>query len=594
MLYKIFTGFILSFLVALPIRAETITHALAMHGAPKYGAEFSHFDYVNPDAPKSGRLRLAGQGSFDNLNQLIIMGKMADGLDLTVDRLMQRVWDEPFTLYGWVAESIEIPKDRSRITFYLRPQARFHDGHPMTADDVIFSYEMYRKHGHPVRRRVYGLVDRVEKLNDHAVRFVFGEGHDAETALILAMMPVLPAHYWQDKDISKTTLEPPLGSGPYRIARVDPGRQIVYERVQDYWAKDLPVTVGQYNFDQVSYQYFRDDGIALQSFKGGGYDLRREWDVKKWETAYDHPAVDQGKILLEEIEHGRPEWLRALVFNTRRPLFSDPRVREALGYAFDFEWLNKALFHGQFKRIESTFPNSELAASGAPVGEELRVLESWRDHVRPEVFGSAWQAPRTDGSGPRGLRENLRRASDLLEQAGWKFQNGSLVDAQGRAFSFEILLDDPSVEKVALEYARTLRRLGINARVRTVDSSQFTGRLNDFDYDMVVFRWVNSLSPGNEQMNYWGSKAAANKGSRNYAGVSDLVVDALADSIARADTREELVARARALDRVLMWGHYFIPLYYQGVDRVAYDSGLKRPKVTPVYGVVTETWWREP
>lgn len=579
--------------VALPAYAVE-THGLAMHGAPKYESDFKHLDYANPQAPKGGHLTMGATGSFDTLNHHIIMGNTAEGLALINDKLMERVWDEPFTLYGLVAEKIDIPADRSSITFYLRPEARFHDGHPMTAEDVVFSYKAYLEHGHPVRRRVYSLVENVDIIDNHTVRFDFGEGYDAETALILAMMPVLPKHYWEKHDISKTTLTPPLGSGPYKIAEVEPGRKIVYERVKDYWAQDIPVRVGHHNFDTITYQYYRDDDVALQAFKAGDYDLRREWDINKWQTGYDAPAVKEGDIVLEEIAHGRPEWLRALVYNTRRDIFADRRVREALSYAFDFEWLNKTLFHGGFKRIESTFPNSSLAATGKPKGEELEMLEKYRENLPDEVFGEMWSAPDTHGGGPAGLRQNLLKATKLLKEAGWTYRDGVLVNqATGEPFAFEILVGNPNYERIALEFARTLKRLGISARVRIVDSAQYTGRLNDFDYDMTVFQWVNSLSPGNEQMNYWGSAAAHRAGSRNYAGVDNPAIDALADSIARAPTRESLVARAKALDRALMWGYYFIPLYYQGKDRVAYDSKLQRPAKTPVYGMVWETWWQE-
>lgn len=586
------------FLAAFPaVAGAGGVHALAMHGVPLYPAGFSAFDYVNPDAPKGGELKLSVTGSFDSLNHHIVMGTVAEGMELTADRLMARSWNEPFTLYGLVAESMVVAKDRSSVVFHLRPQARFHDGAPMTADDVLFSFEMYRKSGHPVRRRVYGLVTEAKKVDAHTVRFVFGPGFDAESVMILGLMPVVPKHWWTDKgrDFGKTTLEPPLGSGPYRIASVEPGRRIVYERVEDYWARDLPVNRGHYNFDRMSYQYFRDDDVARQALKAGDYDLRREYDGTRWKTDYDFPAVRGGRIVLEELSHKRPERVRSLIFNTRRDIFADILVREALSYAFDFEWLNKNLFHGAFRRIDSFFPNSELAASGAAKGAERALLEPFLKDLPPKVLEGVAVPPVTGGEGGGTLRGNLKKAAELLREAGWVVRDNALVNAvSGRKLAFEILLNDANDEKVALAFARNLKKLGVDARVRTVDSAQFTGRLDKFDYDMVMHQWINSLSPGNEQVNYWSSAAADRPGSRNYAGVRDPAVDALADAIARAPDREALVMRARALDRVLGWGFYTIPLYYLGRDLVAHAPDVRHPEHMPLYGMVLETWWQEP
>jgi microcin C transport system substrate-binding protein len=577
----------LSFLAA-PARAEHLT-ALSMHGAPKYAPGFTHPDYASASAPKGGALRLAKNGSFNNLNKNIILGNTPDEwLEHINDTLMQRAWNEPFTLYGLAAESVDVAPDRSWIVFHLNHEARFHDGAPMTAEDVKFSYETLRNYGHPVRRRVYGLVSKVEILGRHDIKFTFGPGHDRESVMILALMPVLPKHYWARHDVTKTTLEPPLGSGPYRVSFVAPGRRIIYARVKDYWGKDLPVNRGMYNFDTVTYNFYRDDSIALESFKGGDYDLRREYDIKKWNTGYDFPAVRSGKVRKEEIAHRHPEWLKAFIFNTRRAPFGDARVREALGLMFDYAWLNRALYFGEYKVIDSTFMNSELAASGKPEGEELDALSTYKKDLPPEAFGPAWRPPGDD------LRENKRRAIALLKEAGWSFKDEALVNAKGEPLAFELLLGDPGDEKLALEFSRMLKTIGVAARVRTVDNAQFTGRLQEFDYDMVSFKWLNSLSPGNEQLNYWGSAAAGTKGSRNYAGVSNPAIDALASGIAAAQSREALVARAHALDRALMWGHYFVPLFYSGKDRVAYDASLQRPDVTPAYGVILESWWRKP
>jgi microcin C transport system substrate-binding protein len=577
----------LAFFAVAPAYAER-AQGIAMHGMPKYGADFPHLDYVNPGAPKGGELRLSKNGSFNNLNNHVITGNNAEGLEYVNDKLMQRVWDEPFTMYGLVAEWIEVAPDRSWITFHLRKESRFHDGTPMTAEDVKYSYEMYRAHGHPVRRRVYGLVNKVEIVGPREIKFTFGPGYDHECVMILAMMPVLPKHYWEKQDVSKTTLTPPLGSGPYRIVSLEPGRKIVYERVKDYWAKDLPVNRGQYNFDTLTYTYFRDDDISLQAFKSGAYDLRREFDITKWQTRYEFNALKEGRAVKEEIAHQRPEWLKALVFNLRRPMFADRRVREALSLMFNAEWLNKSLYYGQLKRISSAFPNSELAASGVPTGEELRILEQYRADLPADAFGEAYAPPAGD------MRENKRRAIALLKEAGWSFRDGALVNAKGEPFSFEILLGDPGDEKTALQFTRDLGSIGVRARVRTVDNAQFVGRLDAFDYDMVAYRWINSLSPGNEQVNYWGIKSAQTKGSRNYAGIENPAVDAIADSIGRSPDRETLVARSHALDRALMYGYYMIPLFYLGRDLVAYDADIERPAATPIYGMVLESWWRKP
>jgi ABC-type oligopeptide transport system substrate-binding subunit len=586
-LNRLLLGLLLAFLFAAPAAAES-TYGIAMHGEPLYKADFKSVDYANPDAPKGGDLRLARTGTFNNLNNHVITGNNAEGLEYLNDKLMQRAWNEPFTMYALVAESIDVAPDRSWISFHLRKEAKFHDGKPMTAEDVKYSYEMYRKHGHPVRRRVYGLITDVKITGPRDIKFTFGPGFDHESVMILAMMPVLPKHYWEKQDFAKTTLVPPLGSGPYKITEVDPGRKVVFTRVKDYWAKDLPINRGHYNFDTITYTYFRDDDIALQAFKSGDYDLRREFDIAKWEKRYDFTALTEGKAVKEEIAHQRPEGLKAMIFNLRRPMFADRRVREALSLLFNYDWLNKTLFFGKLKTITSAFPNSELAATGKPEGEELRLLEQYKSDLPPEVFGEAYAPPGSN------LRDNRRRAIALLKEAGWKYKNETLVNAKGEPFAFEILLGDHSDEKSALEFTRDLQRIGINARVRTVDNAQFVQRLDAYEYDMVVHKWVSTLSPGNEQVNYWGQKSAQTRGARNYAGIENPAIDALADSIGRSETRELLVERCRALDRALMHGHYMIPLFYLGKDLVAHVTGLGRPSVTPVYGMVLETWWREP
>ncbi|MBU6475685.1 MAG: extracellular solute-binding protein, partial [Alphaproteobacteria bacterium] len=490
---------------------------------------------------------------------------------------------------GLVAESVDVAPDRSWIEFHLNPKARFHDGVPMTAEDVKWSFEALRKYGLPVRRRVYGLVKSVQILSPHDIKFTFGKGYDREDVMILALLPVLPEHYWVKHDFSATTLDPPLGSGPYKIVSVEPGRKIVYKRVKNYWAKDLPVNRGLYNFDTITYTYYRDDGVALQAFKAGDYNLRREYSVQKWVTGYDCSRLRDGEIVKEEIPHHRPDWLRAMIFNTRRPMFRDRRVREALGLVFDFDWIDRVYFYGKVRRIASVYPNSALAASGKPQGQELALLEKYKNDLPPQVFGDPWQAPQGD------MRAREAKAMALLQQAGWVYRDERLVNAKtGAPFSFQIMLNDPSDEKIALAYARDLARIGIAAHVRKVDAVQFTGRLNDYDYDMVIWRWINSLSPGNEQVAYWSSGAAKMRGGRNYAGIENPAIDALAESIGSSKTYTGLLARAHALDRAIMWGDYMIPLYFMGDDMVAHDADLRRPEKTPIYGIVLESWWMQP
>ncbi|UEM21247.1 extracellular solute-binding protein [Skermanella mucosa] len=569
-------------------------HAIAMHGDPRYPAGFDHFDYADPAAPKGGVFRNAAGGTFDTLNPFIVRGRAALGLGYVTESLMQRSWDEPFSLYGLIAESVTVPEDRSWVEFTLNPSARWHDGVPITPADVLFSWRTLRDHGRPNHRSYYARVSHAARTGERSVRFTFAQGTgdiDREMALIMGLMPILPEHYWKDREFDRTTLEPPLGSGPYRVARFEPGRSIAYERVPDYWGRDLGVNRGQYNFDEIRYDYYRDDSVALEAFKAGAYDFRRETDPAKWATGYDFPAARDGRVTLERLPHGRPEPMRGLIFNTRRPAFADPKVREALGYALDFDWINRTLFHGAYRRTASYYPNSELAAAGPPGPAELAVMEPLRRHLPAEAFGPAYTPPATDGSGPAGLRANLRRGQELLAEAGWTVRDGRLVDAGGAPLEFEILLVSPGDEKVALEYARALRRIGVSARVRTVDSAQYQARLESFDFDMTLNRWTSTLSPGNEQLFYWGSDAAGQEGSRNYAGIRSPAVDALARGLGTARDRADLVARVRALDRALTWGHYAVPLYHLPDDRVAYWSRLRRPAVTPVYGMVIDAWW---
>ncbi|MBR9972364.1 extracellular solute-binding protein [Magnetospirillum sulfuroxidans] len=558
-------------------------HGLAMHGGLKYPADFTHFDYVNPAAPKGGILRLADQGPFDSLNPFIPKGQSPDGVSLPFDTLMESAADEPFSEYGLIAETVETPPDRSWVIFTVRPQARWHDGQPITADDVIFSLDILRTKGAPHYRFYYAGVDRVEKLGERRVKFTFKPGDNRELPLILGQLPVLPKHYWQDKAFDETTLTPPLGSGPYRIAAFEPGRFITYERVKDYWAKDLPTQKGRYNFDTIRYDVYRDGTVALEALKAGEYDLRLENEAKKWATGYANwDAVKNGGAVLREFRHNLPSGMQGYVFNLRRPLFTDIRVREALAQAFDFEWTNRNLFYGQYTRTNSYFDNSELAGKGLPDAAELKLLEPLRAQVPPSVFTRAYESPVTDPD--LGNRPNLRRAMALLEQAGWQVVDGRLVNADGQQFRFEILLSSPAFERVSLPFAHNLKRLGIDATVRTVDPTQYVNRVRAFDFDMIVQVWGQSLSPGNEQSMYWTSDAADQPGSRNMGGIRNPAVDALVDKVIAAPDRVALVAATRALDRVLLWNWYVIPQWHSPVIRVALWDKFGQPDTIPLQG----------
>ncbi len=568
-------------------------HAIAMHGAPKYGPDFTHFDYVNPDAPKGGKVRLfGGRQSFDSLNPFIIKGVAAAGGGV-FESLMVQSADEAFSQYGLIAESIETPRDRSWVIFNLRREARFHDGTPITAEDVIFSLETLREKGQPFYRFYYQNVIKSEALGPLRVKFTFAPGDNRELPLILSQLVVLSKAYWDGKDFDKTTLDPPLGSGPYRVRSVDPPRSITYERVKDYWGANLPVRRGENNYDEITFTYFRDDTVALEAFKAGSYDIKRENNSKLWATQYSGGPFKKGLIKKAQIRHQRPTGMQAFVFNTRREMFADRRLRQALAYAFDFEWSNKTLFYGQYARTESYFSNSELASTGLPEGAELALLERYRGRIPDEVFTKPYKPPATNGSGR--IRKNLRAAFKLLKAAGWEVKDGKLVNPKtGQPMSFEFLLVSPAFERIVLPFVRNLKRLGVAVKVRTVDVAQYQNRVRDFDYDMIVGGWGASLSPGNEQRDFWGSEKADIKGSRNTIGVKDKVVDELIEHLIAAPDRKSLVARTRALDRVLLWGHYVIPNWHIRDHRLAWWDRFGRPKTIAKYGGGMEGWWIDP
>lgn len=569
------------------------SHGLSLFGDLKYGPDFKHFDYVNPDAPKGGSMRLSAIGTFDNLNPYIVRGIPAAGMGQTFDTLMMPSEDEPGSEYGLIAESAELAADRMSVLYTLRREARFHDGSPITPEDVIWTFNTLREKGQPMYRSYYGDVEKVEAEGERGVRFHFKSADNRELPQILGQMPVLSKKYWEERDFTRTTLDAPLGSGPYRVEAVDPGRSITYRRVPDYWAADLPVRRGRNNVDQLRYDYYRDGTIALEALKAGQYDVRLENSSKAWATGYDGPALRQGLLKKEEIPNELPRGMQGFGYNQRRALFEDPKVRQALAYGFDFEWSNKNLFYDAYKRTRSYFDNSELAATGLPQGEELELLERFRDKLPEEVFTREYNPPRYDGSG--NIRDGLREALNLLKEAGWSIKGGKLVnDKTGQPFEFEILLVQPEFERIVLPFVRNLERMGISVRVRTVDTSQYQKRMDTFDYDMTVVSFGQSLSPGNEQRDYWGSQAADQEGSRNLLGIKNPVIDALIEEIIRAPSRESLVARTRALDRVLQWGHYVIPQFHTDLWRIAYWDKFRRPEIAPKYGLGLDTWWIDP
>ncbi|MGB0712149.1 MAG: extracellular solute-binding protein [Gammaproteobacteria bacterium] len=590
------TAFLTAFTLATilchpPLAQAEPTHAVALHGEPRHAADFAHYDFVNPAAPKGGTVRLASLGAFDSLNGFILKGDPAPGIGMIYDSLTTHSPDEPFTEYGLLAETIDIAPDRSSVTYTLRPEARWHDGKPVTADDVVFTLNILREKGHPHFRGYYASIEKAEALDERTVKFSFKPGDNRELALITGQLAVLPKHYWEGRDFTKTTLEPPLGSGPYKVEKLEAGRDISYLRVSDYWGKDLAVNQGRFNFERIRYDVYRDSTVALEAFKAGDFDFRAENSSKAWATAYDIPAVRDGRVIKEEIADHSSQGMQGFVFNTRRALFSDRRVREAIGLAFDFEWSNKNLFYDAYTRSVSYFSNTEMAASGKPDAAELALLEPFRGQVPDSVFDAAYEPPVTRGDGR--IRPQLRKATQLLKAAGWRIQGGKLVDAQGKPFEFELLLVSPLFERIGLPFKQNLQRLGITMNLRTVDTAQYIERIRGFDFDMVVSTFGQSLSPGNEQRNYWSSEAAETRGSRNLMGLKSPAVDSLIDTIISANTREDLVTACKALDRVLRAEHLLVPNWHTRVHRVAYWSKLKRPETMPRYSLPLDIWWVE-
>lgn len=567
-------------------------HGLSAFGDLKHPPGFRHFDYVNPDAPKGGELRSWQLDSYDNLNPLILKGVMARNLPLTFQSLMARGMDEPDAIYADLAESAELAEDRSWAAFNINPKARFSNGAPVTAEDVVFTFESAKKDGHPVYQLVLRDVESIAAESRLRVVFRFADTESRrDLPLTVAQLPILPKSWFAGRDFASPVIEPIPGSGPYRISRVDAGRSLTFERVKDWWAKDLPVNRGRYNFDWYRDDYYRDRDIAVEAFFAGEYDFREEVIARVWATQYNgKPAFDQGRIKREVLKDETPSGVQAWFLNSRKPHLADPRVRQAINLAYDFEWANKTLFYGLYKRTRSMFENSDLAATGLPSQQELELLQPYRDRLPPELFTQEFQPPQTDGSGNN--RENLKKAQALLLAAGWKISNGKLVDAKGKPFELEFMLYEPSFQRFINPFARNLERIGITVLIRLVDIAAFENRMRAFDYDVMSRRFIQPLTPGIEQRNYWSSHAATTVGSFNFSGVNNPAADDLIEHIVKARNRDELRAATRALDRLLMWGWYVVPHWYSGTFKLGYWDRFHRPAKKPVYDVgLVDTWW---
>lgn len=567
-------------------------HGISMHGTPKYSPDFYAFDYVNPVAPKRGVLTQGAVGMFDTFNPHVINGIAPAGIGLIYDTLMKQSLDEPFSLYGLIAEKIEVPADRSWVAFDLNPKAVFSDGTPITPDDVIFSFEVLRDKGLPTYRYYYADVERVYKKNDHRVVFEFKKNvNNRELPLILGELPILSKAYWQNKDFTKTTMDVPVSSGAYVIESFEAGRHIEYRLNPKYWAMDLNVNLGQNNFEKIVFDYYRDATVLNEAFKAGAIDVRQENEAKKWVALSDEPAILDGRMKQKEFEHHLPSGMQGFVFNLRRPIFADVKVREALSYAFDFAWANQNLFYGLYRRTTSYFDNSYLKLPPLPTSAELELLKPYRSLLSPRLFNEAYVLPQNKSGH---MRSNLKKALDLLSETGWHIHDGVLKNADGQIFEFKILLDAASAstwERVVLPFVGQLKRLGINARIETVDMIQYKNRLDSFDYDMIVTVWGQSLSPGNEQRYFWGSASADTKGSMNYAGIKSPIVDTLIEKIVSAKTAESLVTATNALDRVLLWSYLVIPHWHSPVSRYVYWDKFDMPSTVPMKGVSPLTWW---
>ncbi|MEQ1789291.1 MAG: extracellular solute-binding protein [Rickettsiales bacterium] len=566
------------------------SHCLSLYDECKYKADFTHFEYVNPDAPKGGAVKLVETGTFDNLNPFILKGVKAPAIGGIFDSLMVASQDEPQTMYGLIASSVDLAEDNSTAEFVLRKEAKFHDDSPITADDVVFSFTTLKEKGDPVYKIMYAPIVKVEKTSEQSVKFTFNDTKNKELPMIVAGMPIFSKAYYAKIDFDKTTLESPLGSGAYKVESVEQGKNITYKRVTNYWAEKLPINIGQYNFDTMRYDMYRDENVTLEALKAGAYDFRREYIARNWATAYNTPAIKDGRLIKREIPDGTPQGMQAFVFNTRSEKFSDRRVREAIGLTLDYEWVNKTIFYGAYVRNKSFFENTEFEASGLPSGKELALLETFASELPPALFKEPFANPVTDGSG--NPRDNLLKAKNLLEDAGWLVKDGKRVNAKGKQLSLEVMLRQPTMERVIAPMRRNLERLGIASSIRMVDDAQYQKRTDNSDFDMVSI-WINRgiFFPGNEQVSLWHSSQADIKGGNNLAGLKSKAVDAILDSLTKAHDKDSLLAAGRALDRVLLWENVVIPNWHSSSFRVAYWDKFGIPKITPKYSLGFQTWW---
>lgn len=565
------------------------SHCLALYGQCKYKPGFDHFDYVNPNAPKGGLVKLAEMGTFDSLNPFILKGVKAPSVQGLFESLMMASQDEPQSMYGLIAESANVAADHLSVEFLLRKEARFHDGTPITPDDVAFSFATLKEKGDPTFKILYAAISGCEKTGERTVKFTFTDATNRELPIIAASMPILSMAYYGKVDFEKTTLEPPVGSGPYKVGVVDPGRSITYTLDPNYWGKNLPVNKGQYNFD-IRYEMFRDENVSLEGLKAGAYDFRREYIARNWATAYDAPAVKDGRIIKREIPDMTPQGMQAFIFNTRKPYLSDRRVREAIDLTLDYEWVNKTIFYGAYKRNKSFFENTDFESKGVPEGKELELLKPFADILPPALFTSPFKNPITNGSGD--ARDNLLKADKLLTEAGWMVKDGKRVGADGKQMTIEFMLRQPTMERVIGPMRKNLERLGIASSIRMVDDSQYQKRTDTYDFDIVSI-WINRgvFYPGNEQAALWHSSQADVKGGSNFAGAKSKAVDAAIDALLSAKDEQSLITAGRALDRILLWEHYVIPNWHSGAFRIAYWDKFGLPKVLPKYNLGFQTWW---
>ena len=570
--------------------AEQPQHGLSLFGNLKYSHNFTHFDYVNPQAPKGGKVRYATVGSFDSLNPFILKGVPAVGSGLPFESLLVSASDEPDSAYGLIAEKVFQAKDNSWVKFTINKNARWHDGSRITADDVVFSFQTLIDKGHPNFSIMLKGVSEVVSNADLEITYYISDVENRKLPLIIGGLPILQKEYFSKNPFDTTTLVTPMGSGPYKISDLDPGRSITFERVQNYWGKDLPVNVGRYNFDKIIYDYYRDRDVMVEALKAGEYDIHQEYTSKTWATAYDIKAVQDGWLIKDVLEDNTPSGVQAFFINTRRDKFKNLKLREALSYAFDYEWTNKNIFFGLYKRMASYFENSDLASNGLPEGRELKLLEKFRGQIPNEVFTQKFIPPKTDGSG--NIRKNLRIAASLLADSGWTLIDGDRVHNQtGHRLEIEFLYFERTFERILAPYARNLEKLGITTSLRLVDVTQYIKRLEEHDFDITTRRFVQGLSPGAELLSYFGSETADQFGTLNASGIKDPVVDALLLEVLSAKDREQLTVATRALDRILLWGHYMVPQWYKGTHHIVYWNFFDRPVVKPKYAIGFDTWW---